>query len=629
MTDELKERRVREYIELLLRPGFEVSMQDQITTFSDGKKVADTFVLLQKEIIDFLFVNDENKSKVCYYVARSKILDFLAKSSLKKIDSSVSALLKYLKENKEETFRMVSMDMAESVKLKAEDAFRHYMEYFNYNSESRYSKSTYVNASAKDYAESIEKAIKATIIFNDAKRNEKYYFTPDEKSELDENRRKKDKEKRLIAGSSLWRKTIGDKTSPITKEVTLLELIKEGLDASDPRFFLTEDDLKVNSGHGLYALYKLLDPVTKAIVNSEFYIYDLESPYNIRKPVGMVAVLNDDIAYDKAGTKEQDEHFNESNDAFTRARYAEMNLENVTEDELDFLKRLGTAMEAYCDFKFPDTKKYDQIKFDYVKINEMENKYSIFSKLDLVSKHYLCSYFTEEEINALNDFYTVLTLSDLEKDCFLNLAIFFKYYLVVKKKMNLEFNSVVFNHLIIYYDSIKDFDLFNGVSENIFANSFFTTENIERIQSEIKEAQKKQRKFKVSPDIIHITEARILEKVHKNMESKFKSDKKGLEDFREELENNPSDYPIELGDFIDCISRRLKTSLIPEDETFILNKIRNSLIHNREINTSAILMYTQLINPDKEVLEALKKLLNNNIGYGPDDSGNENLGKTR
>ena len=209
--------------------------------------------------------------------------------------------------------------------------------------------------------------------------------------------------------------------------------------------------------------------------------------------------------------------------------------------------------------------------------------------------------------------------------------------------MNLEFNSVVFNHLISYYDSIKGFDLFNGVSENIFANSFFTTENIERIQSEIKEAQKI--KFKVSRGIHYVTEVRIPEKVHKNMESKFKSDKKETEDSKEELENNPSGspivlkynskeipyslLPIEMHEAIFCISRRLKTSLIPEDETFILNKIRNSLIHNREINTSAILMYTQLINPDKEVLKALKKLLNNNIGYGPDDSGNENLGKTR
>ena len=381
MTDELKERRVREYIELLFKPDFVVSEQDQTTTFSDGKKVADTFVLLQKEIIDFLFVNDENKSKVCYYVARSKILDFLAKSSLKKIDSSVPTLLKYLKENKEETFRMVSMDMADSVKYTAGIAFSIYMDYYNYNSDSRFSKSTYVNKSAKEYAESIEKACKAAILFNDAKRNEKYYFTPDEKSEVDENRKKKDKEKRLIAGSSIWRKAIGDKTSPITKEITLLELIKEGLDARDPRISLTEGDLKVNSGHGLYALYKLLDPVTKAIVNSEFYIYDRENPYNIRKPVGMVAVLNDDIAYDQAGTKEQDEHFNESNDAFTRARYAEMNLENVTEEELKFLKRLGTAMEAYCDFKFPYTKEYDHIKFNHKKINEMENKYPIFSNL--------------------------------------------------------------------------------------------------------------------------------------------------------------------------------------------------------------------------------------------------------
>ena len=265
-----------------------------------------------------------------------------------------------------------------------------------------------------------------------------------------------------------------------------------------------------------------------------------------------------------------------------------------------------------------------------------------------MSKHYLCSYFTEEEISTLNDFYTGLTLNDLEKDCFLNLAIFFKYYLVIKRKMNLEFNSVVFNHLISYYDSIKDFDLFNGVSENIFANSFFTPENIKRIQSEIIEAQKKQRKFKANHDLSHFTEVSIPEETfHAMRTGKFKFEKKEPEYSKQELEKYTSDnitninynlkevhynlLPIEMHEAMFCISRRLKSSLLPEDETFILNKIRNSLVHNLKINTSDILMYTQLKNPDKEVLKALKKLLvnNTNVAYGPGDTGKGNPGKIR
>ena len=39
--------------------------------------------------------------------------------------------------------------------------------------------------------------------------------------------------------------------------------------------------------------------------------------------------------------------------------------------------------------------------------------------------------------------------------------------------------------LVYYFDNIKDFDLFNGASNNLFLNNFFTKENVERLQKEI------------------------------------------------------------------------------------------------------------------------------------------------
>ena len=254
----------------------------------------------------------------------------------------------------------------------------------------------------------------------------------------------------------------------------------------DDRIKIELNDLIKTSGHNLYSLYKLLDPITNSIINSEIYIYDVESPDNERKNAAMLAVLKEDLSYDKAGTKEQEEDLKKNSDQFVHARYADIDLTSVKPDELEFLKRLSTAMENYISYRFPRRKKYDETDYnDDLKVLEGRN----LPHLDKVTRHNLITYFSESEINKLENVLfkeNKYHLDYLEQREILHLAIFFKHYIVTRLNNNIPFEDAVYDKLYKYYESIREFNLFDGVSDNIFLNSFFTKENVDRLNEEIK-----------------------------------------------------------------------------------------------------------------------------------------------
>lgn len=502
-----EEDKISEYISLLLNDSsFEIKTDEQVKSFSNGKKIGTFFTEHHKEFIDRFFKDERYKSKISTFKARAKIIDYMVSiggKAIKKVQESYDQVLSYLcnYNNIEDIVRCVSISMSEDAYKKYKSAMEDFMEAYNYDDNSEFNLETYMNNSGMSFAMSAEKVFKSLIIFNECIRSKKYTYAPSSHADIVANN---NGEKNLIIGTTKWRQMLNKKGEygAIRSEASLLDLIKENtpLPTLDKRVFIEE--LKSTSGHDLFSLYRLLDPISKLIVNSEFYIYDPNNPDNRDKGVGMYAVLTQPIQYDQAGTSDIAQNLEEYSDDFVKARYADIDLNNVKPDELDFLKRIATALKDYCTYKFPIGKKYDSMDFskmDTEFLNETVvietangsykiSKYPFFGKLDKVSKYYLISNFKQEEIDILNEYLKQLQdngLDYIQVEQFLNLAIFFKQFVVEKLKMELTFEVIVLNNLSKYFDNIKDFDLFNGASNNLFLNNFFTKENVERLQKEI------------------------------------------------------------------------------------------------------------------------------------------------
>lgn len=520
------DKKLEEYINLLINDdSFNIKENEQNRTFSNGKKMATFFIDHHEEIVQKLFVNIDYKEKVLYFKARSKIIDYIISHNTKKISSSRDIVLNYLqnKDNIEDIVRCVSISMVNGASHLYKDAFYNYMEYYNYNHDDEFDIQDHMNSSARDYAMASEKFLKSCLIFSECRKAEKYIYSPKELSELNKWRSKNKKNKKIIVGSSEWRQELnknGD-YGDIRSEISLLMLIKDNIinDITqktsqylpagyhdvpniDSRFYITNDEIKTTSGHNLYSLYKFLDPIDKIIINSEFYIYDTQNPINERKSIGMLAILTENIQYDQAGTNNIIKDLQSYSDDFIKARYADIDLNNIKPDELEFLKQLTTALKGYCEYKFPLRKKHDKIDFTSVDIevlNIMEQviydrgkvnftpKYPYFYKLDKISKYYLLKYFEENEFKNLNDYCKKIYNSDNPIECeqFLNIVIFFKYFFIEKEHKKINFEKNIFDKLHEYYKCIKKFDLFEGKNDNLFLNNFFTEENIERLQKEL------------------------------------------------------------------------------------------------------------------------------------------------
>ncbi len=499
------EDRVIEYINLLLKnTSFQVKSDEQEYSFSDGKKISSFFIDHHKEIVNRLFSNSEEKTNTRNFIARAKVIDYMmsiGSKQIKRIEDSFNLVLLYLNDfnNIEDIIRCVSISMSEDGDIKYEKAMTEYMDAYNYNDSFKYSLETYMNNSGMDFAMSIEKVFKSLIIFRECLKNGKYTYSPSNYQEAVAN---KNGDNNLIIGTTKWRESLNKKGGVIRSEASLLELIKENtqLPTLDKRVFI--ERVKSTAGHDLYSLYQLLDPVSKLIVNSEFYIYDPNNPDNRDKDIGMYAVLTKNIQYHQAGTSDIEQSLDKYSNDFVKARYADIDLDSIKPDELDFLKRLATALNAYSIYKFPISKQYDgldftKVNFDYldstITVNSKKGQYKIlkypfFCKLDKVSKYYLLLNFNFEEIDLLNDHIKKMQANNydyIQLEQFINLAIFFKHFVVENLKMQLEFEDIVLNNLLQYFDNIKDFDLFNGASNNLFLNSFFTKENVEKLKNEI------------------------------------------------------------------------------------------------------------------------------------------------
>lgn len=518
------EQKIKEYFDLLIKDNsFVIEAQDNERTFSNGKKIGPFFSENHKEIITRLFVNPKYKGKVEYFKARAKVIDYISSHNVKKIKESCDIVLEYLKDeqNIEDTLRCVSVSMSNDSNEKFDVAQGLYMKYYQYTDEDEFDIEDHLNNSGKNFAEASEKFLKAFILFSEGIKNERYTYSPSNIDELNRERLKKDIEKKLIVGSSRWRSKLNKKGefAVLRSESSILSLIKERINnhelvlpSLDKRLFLEEEDLLSTSGHNLYSLYQLLDPISKAIINSEFFVYDKNNPDNKNKQIGMLAILTEDLEYGRAGTQDINKELQDNSNAFVNARYADIDLDNVKPNDLEFLKRFATALQAFCRYKFPLRKKYDKIDFESFnleKLNEeiiygennqyKKQKYPFFYKLDKVSKYYLLKYFDTNELDIFNKYCETLYqkgLDYLQCEQFVNLAIFFKHYIVNNLKEDLFFEIVVFDNLMKYFNSIKDFDLFNGETNDLFANEFFTEKNIKRLKKEVELTTKLERKSK-------------------------------------------------------------------------------------------------------------------------------------
>lgn len=497
--------KISEYINLLLNDSsFEIKSEDQERCFSNGKKIGMFFSDHHQEIVNRFF--GPQKHKTSEFKARAKIIDYIVSiggKKIKRIQESYDLVLAYLSDfnNIEDIIRCVSISMSEDAAKKYKSAMADFMEVYNYTEESEYYLETYMNNSGMSFAMTSEKIFKALILFNEALKSPKYTYAPSNYSDVVANN---NGEKKPIVGTTRWRQLLNKKGKygSIRSESSLLELIQENivLPTLDKRASIS--DLKSSSGHDLYSLYQLLDPVSKLIVNSEFYIYDPNNPDNKDKGIGMYAVLTRPMEYQQAGTSGVKQNLSDYSNDFIKARYADIDLNDVKLDELDFLKRMATALKDYCTYKFPIGKKYDSMDFfaidgsilaETIAVEGPQGiykrlKYPFFGNLDKVSKFYLLSNFKTEEIDILNEYLKNLSIKGMDLiqiEQFLNLAIFFKQFVIEKMRMELYFAEVVLNNLLKYFDSIKDFDLFKGTSDNLFLNNFFTKENIERLQKEI------------------------------------------------------------------------------------------------------------------------------------------------
>lgn len=489
--NEVEKKHFEEYIKIITDDqDYEIAEDDQVKEFSDGNKIGKFFINYALDIVKLFFIDSNYKDKVKYFRARGKIIEYIAFKSTRDIRDARNIVLDYLNDqkNKEDIIRSVSISMTEDGEFKKDLARLVYNEYYNYSEEKKYAKETYMNNGAFLYAASCEKLLKASLIFNEFIFSDKYNFTPD-RSNFSKYKNKNNNVKELIIGSTSWRKWINDKKNyDIRNERNALEFVKEGifLPKLDERANLQRQDLLETSGHSLYSFYKLLDPITKAIIGSEFYIYDVENPDNKRKNAAMLAVLKENLTYDKAGTKKTEDDLKKNSDQFVHARYADIDLTSVKPDELEFLKRLNTSISNYISYRFPTIKEHDKTDYnDDLKVLEGKN----LPHLDKVTRHNFITYFSESEINKLekdlineNKYH----LGYLEQREMLHLAIFFKHYMVTRLNENIPFEDVVCDNLYKYFESIKGFDLFDGVSDNIFLNSFFTKENIDRLNEEIK-----------------------------------------------------------------------------------------------------------------------------------------------
>ncbi len=480
--------------------------------FSMGKHIGTFFYDYKEQIIDALFNSEKYKGKVSFFKARAKIIEYFKNnvSELNKIKpgtrNPIDTVLDYYKSNKgvEDTFISVSINMANDGRLKRDDATSHYRHYVKYTDELPYDKDDYKNNAAERYASSSEKFLKALIMFDELPQDDKAKYVPKDASDFRTWAR--NPQDKLMFGSLSWRKEIDSNSEyPIKDEKEVLGLVQRNLmlPTLDTRVQLDESDLLTTSGHNLYSLYAVLDPITKIIVNSEFYIYDTESIDNERKPAGMIAVLKENkLSYDKAGVSKNLNQMKSASDAFVKSRYADINLRSVKPDELEFLRRINTALEATCSYEFPNRKVYDSIDFDSVDEKRID-KYNL-PFLKRLKKYYLLKYFNDEEIERLMKFIGIddnresqIGYNYIDNRRFINLAIFFKTYIVEKLHMNLPFEMVVLDNLKRYYDGIAELDLFNGVSDSLFLNEFFTKENIERLQQEINELKTMQQKLEI------------------------------------------------------------------------------------------------------------------------------------
>ena len=496
-----------EYFNLLINDdNFEIKTEEQEISWSNGKKIGTFFSEHHKEIIERFF-DDSQKDKIKTFKARAKIIDYMMSiggKKTKKIEESYDRVLAYLNDysNIEDIIRCVSVSMSSDGAEKYKSAMVTYMEAYNYDEDtSENYLEVYVNNAGMSFAMSSEKIFKSLIIFSECLKSRKYTYAPRNYSDVVSNN---NGDKNLIIGTSKWRKELNKKGAygAIRSEESLLELIKENIPLPTLDKRVNIKSVKSTSGHDLYSLYQLLDPVSKLIVNSEFYIYDPNNPDNRNKGIGMYAVLTQNLNYQQAGTEDVVQNLEEYSDDFVKSRYADIDLNNVKLDELDFLKRIATALKDYCTYKFPIGKKYDKMDFLSVDMSYLDStidvknengiytvaRYPYFSKLDKVSKYYLLSNFDKNEIEQLNNYLEKLQKSNfdyIQVEQYLNLTIFFKQFVVEKLKMHLSFEKTVLYNLTRYFNNIKDFDLFNGVSNNLFLSSFFTRENVERLQKEI------------------------------------------------------------------------------------------------------------------------------------------------
>ena len=404
---------------------------------------------------------------------------------------------------KEEAFREIASKTTQSSKRRFDDGEMHIEKSKENNDEIE--KQEYLNAAGEEYGFATEIALKSNLIYDDFSQNER--FNQEQTGVI----QYEGKDIQCYAiGTPEWQKSLAaddrnlkDLTDPkeIKKLITHnnpndtrnIIVTSENPNNPDYRSLKFDNEQGKISGHVLYPYYQLQNDKAKNLINTEYYC-DIED----KEKYTIYALLTEDILEKENSGKtimprDMMENMISLKEPAVILRYSSISGKDITSDDLSFLRTFSHSVINANQYRFPLPKIYDNLdfeKYDYQKFNH--RGFRFFDDLDKMQKYYLQSCFTNEEINSMMNYISLLsqTKNNLDIELFLNNCIYFKDYVVNRMNINLIFTEKQFARIDRFCDLIKAFQPFDPNSKRLCDNEAFDTkEKINYYKNEIKKKQ--------------------------------------------------------------------------------------------------------------------------------------------
>lgn len=365
-------------------------------------------------------------------------------------------------DEKEKAFFEVAQNLTENARYRVVEFGNKVLE----NPPIGFQETTIFNNAGEQYAWASELTLKANIIFDDFKKNARFNEMIGTKEWYN-----------LLAGRDTKLKIISG-----PKEIRKLILENNPQDErsqieTEPRFnadfkTLSHDNTKP-TGHSLYAYYQLQSPLAKSLINAEYYCYvEDEAKYTV------YALLTDDILSSSIDgrtimPKEMMEKLDSVKEAAVDLRYSAISLENVTREELIFLKEFSTSLVNIGEYRFASKNRYAEFNI------RKKTGIPLFERLDGIVKYYIQTLFNKREIESLVNYTSLLekeenTIDDLF--IFINNCVYFKHFIEKRMEINLEFTEKQYGRIDRFCKLIKAFQPFNPEGKRLCDNDAFSTD---------------------------------------------------------------------------------------------------------------------------------------------------------